>query len=117
MDGSNLEGLNQNVIKTYNSQTGDLVSTKDESEKLFFNNINTFFQKEDGTFMDTVNEPSQEDMEYFFDEESFSYLIRVGASIYFVYYVEWPITDKYSQDGVYYEAKATAQIPFVQYNE
>ena len=70
--------------------------------------------KKDITYID-IDDVSVENLEYFLDLTNEKYLIREGASMYFIFWVKW--SSKRDEDGVYYKSKKTIEFPFTQYNK
>ena len=104
------------TVKTYNAITNEVIKTEENNEYFFS------FYKDSlllGNADDTIISPSfltESEQSNWVDMTNGHFLLKVDTSWHLFYMVEWP-RNGYSEDGVYYEAKATAQIPFVQYNE
>lgn len=109
-----IDAFESNTITTYNIQTNTVVKV-DENNSNFFSLVALAFQKDNGNYMD-LHDASDEDYAYFLDEEKGVYVVRVGASLYFIFKAEWPMNG-WEEEGVYYEAKQLITFPFAQYNE
>ena len=100
------------TVKWFNND-GGLIKTTNQG---FLNGSGPLFQKNDGSYIN-LNDEIEDDMKYIIDFDTGNILLRSGASWYILFKMEWPNTEEFSQDGVWYEATSTIEIPFLQYNE
>lgn len=106
-----------NTINVYNAANDTIVRTETGSDK-FFNIYGNAVQNANNVYK-SMDNLTEDELNYFFNfenEENPSYILRVGASWYWLFKAQWP-TEGYSEDGVYYEAKQTIEFPFTQYNK
>ena len=99
----------QLTVNIYNSTTNILEETVSQ-EGNFFELEDLFFQDKNGNYINANNDLYIN----YFDEDNGKIYLNPGDTMYIVYLAQWPDMEKYTQEGVYYEAKQTATLNWKQ---